>query len=51
MIHAAGYLDRKIKVVLTPDASGMLYTVQLTSLDGQPLARAGGFALTDQSVS
>ncbi len=50
VIHAAGYLDRKIQVVLTPDASGLLYTVQLRSLDGQPLARAGGFALTDQSV-
>ena len=50
VIHAAGYLDRKIKVVLTPDATGMLYSVQLVSLDGQPLARAGGFALTDQSV-
>lgn len=50
LIHAAGYLDRKIAVVITPDASGTLYTVQLTSRDGQPLARAGTFALTDQSV-
>ena len=50
LIHAANYLDRKIKVTITPDASGVLYTVQLTSLDGQPLARAGSFTLTDQSV-
>lgn len=50
LIHAGGYLDRKIEVVITPDASGMLYTVQLTSRDGQPLARAGTFTLTDQSV-
>lgn len=50
LIHAPGYLDRKIKVLITPDASGVLYTVQLTSLDGQPLARAGSFTLTDQSV-
>ncbi len=50
LIHAAGYLDRKIEVVITPDASGVLYNVQLTSLDRQPLARAGTFALTDQSV-
>ncbi len=50
LIHASGYLDRKIKVVITPDATGVLYTVQLSSLDGQPLARAGSFTLTDQSV-
>jgi len=50
VISAAGYLTRDIGIVLTPDASDLLYSVALTSKDGQPLAAAGGFALTSSNV-
>ena len=50
LISAPGYLTRDIGIVLTPDASGLLYSVALSSKDGQPLATAGGFALTSSNV-
>jgi uncharacterized repeat protein (TIGR01451 family) len=45
-ISAPGYLNRRFQLALTPDPAGTLYTVTLSSLDGQLLAVAGGFALT-----
>jgi uncharacterized repeat protein (TIGR01451 family) len=50
LISAPGYISRDIGVVLTPDPSDVLYSVALTSKDGQPLAQAGGYALTGNSV-
>ena len=44
-VSAPGYLSRRIQIVLVPDASGTLYSVTMTSLDGEPLAVAGGFDL------
>jgi uncharacterized repeat protein (TIGR01451 family)/fimbrial isopeptide formation D2 family protein len=49
-LHAAKYVDRTIAATLVPDATGTLYTVTLTALDGQPLANAGTFTLTQGSV-
>jgi uncharacterized repeat protein (TIGR01451 family) len=50
LISAPGYISRDIGIVLTPDASDLLYSVALTSKDGQPLAQAGGYALTSSNV-
>lgn len=50
-VTAPGYLNRRIKLVLTRAANGQLYNVAATSQDGQPLASAGGFALTASTVS
>lgn len=50
-IHAAGFLDRKIKLVITPGTGGVLYNVVSTSEDKQPLAAAGGFKLTNSDIS
>jgi uncharacterized repeat protein (TIGR01451 family) len=50
VISAPGYLSRDIGVLLTPDATGLLYSVALTAKDGQPLAQAGGFTLTSSNV-
>ena len=47
---APGYLNRRIDVVLHADPTGTLYTATLTSLDGQQLAIAGGFALVTGPV-
>ena len=51
LVSAPGYLNRKIALTLTPDASDLFYTAALTSLDAQPLAVAGGFALTTKNVT
>lgn len=50
-IAGPGYLNRRIQLVITPDASGTLYDATITSLDGQPLARAGGFSLQTEPVT
>jgi uncharacterized repeat protein (TIGR01451 family) len=50
-ITAPGYLNRRFQLVLTPNAAGNLYTVTITSLDGQLLAVPGGFALTKGPVT
>lgn len=49
-LRAAHYLDRAIGATLVPDATGTLYSVTLTALDGQPLATAGAFTLTQGNV-
>ncbi|HKU69013.1 MAG TPA: hypothetical protein VJP85_14680 [Candidatus Baltobacteraceae bacterium] len=49
-IDAPGYLNRKIAIDVTPGAENQLYDVKASSLDGQPLAAAGGFTLTNTSV-
>ncbi|HTV72663.1 MAG TPA: DUF11 domain-containing protein [Candidatus Acidoferrales bacterium] len=51
VISASGYLNRKIQLALTPNPMDNLYSVTMTSLDGQPLATAGGFTLTKTAVS
>ncbi len=48
---APGYQSRRIGVTLTPDPTGVLYSAQLQSLDSQPLAAAGTFALTTSTVT
>jgi fimbrial isopeptide formation D2 family protein/uncharacterized repeat protein (TIGR01451 family) len=45
-IQAPGYLNRKIQLDITPGMQDLLYNVTVTSLDGQPIAVAGGFTLT-----
>ncbi len=50
-IAAAGYLNRKIALDITPGAQGLFYDVTQSSEDGQPLAMAGAFTLTRQNVS
>lgn len=49
-IAAAGYLNREVQLDITPGAEDQLYDVKATSLDGQPLAAAGGFTLTGNAV-
>ncbi|MBD5604631.1 MAG: isopeptide-forming domain-containing fimbrial protein [Candidatus Eremiobacteraeota bacterium] len=44
-VTAPGYVPRKLKLTLVPDASDTLYSATFTSLDGQPLAVPGGFTL------
>jgi uncharacterized repeat protein (TIGR01451 family) len=48
---ATGYQSRRIGVTLTPDASGVLYSASLQSLDNQPLAAPGTFSLTTSNVT
>lgn len=49
-VTAPGYLNRDIQMRITPSAEAGLYTIDSTSLDGQPLAVAGGYTLTNASV-
>lgn len=49
-IDAPGYLNRKIELDITPGTEDELYNVQAVSKDGQPLATAGGFTLTNNAV-
>ena len=49
-IAAPGFLNRKIQLDVRPGIGGLLYNVTSTSLDNQPLARAGGYVLTSQNV-
>jgi uncharacterized repeat protein (TIGR01451 family) len=50
LVRAAHYADRAIAATLVAGAGGTLSTVTLAALDGQPLAVAGGFALTQSDV-
>lgn len=49
-VAAPNYLNRRIELQLAPSATPGFYNVVLTSLDGQPLAIAGGFTLTTSNV-
>lgn len=49
-IAASGYLNRKIRIDLTPSTQHLFYDVRESSMDGQPLAVAGGFTLTTSNV-
>jgi uncharacterized repeat protein (TIGR01451 family) len=51
LITAPGYLNRRIQVTLTPDATATVATVALQALDGQQVAAAGGFSLVAGPVS
>lgn len=48
--NAVGYRPRTIEVVLERNATGDLYRASIRALDGQPVAVAGGFALTSTTV-
>lgn len=48
-VSSPGYLNRRIELQITPK-NDQLYTVVYTSKDGQPVARAGQYALTTSSV-
>ncbi len=50
-ITAPGFMNRKIGLIIKLDAGKMLYDVTASSLDGQPLAQAGGFVLTSANVT
>lgn len=50
-ISASGYRDRRIAISVSPDVSGLLYNVTLSEIDGQQLAKPGGFELVATSVS
>lgn len=50
LCDASDYKSRVIQVNVSP-VDGVRYGVTLTALDGQPLAVANGFALTNGSVS
>ncbi len=50
LINAPGYLNRRIQLDIRLDEQSLLYDVRATALDGQPLAIAGGYALTSNSV-
>lgn len=50
-IAAGGYLNRKIGIAITPALQSGFYNVTQTSMDGAPLAVAGGFTLTKSNVS
>ncbi len=49
-MDAPGYLNRKIELDITPGVENELYDVKALSDDGQPLAAAGGFTLTNKAV-
>jgi uncharacterized repeat protein (TIGR01451 family) len=49
-LSAPGYLHRKIQLDITPGTQRLLYSVKLTPLDGEPLAAAGSFTLTNNAV-
>ena len=50
-IQTPGYLNRRIKVLVTPSTVSGLYDTTSTSLDNQPLAAAGGYTLTTSAVA
>jgi len=49
-VAAHGFNNRSIQAVFAADATGLLYTVTLTALDGQPLAIEGGFTIVTRST-
>ncbi|HEV2705704.1 MAG TPA: SdrD B-like domain-containing protein [Pyrinomonadaceae bacterium] len=52
-VTAEGYRGRMLEVTVKPagDASIGLFSMNVRALDGQPIARAGGFELTEDAVS
>ena len=50
-IAAPGYLNRKIALTILPTLGASLYDVTAKAVDGQPLAVAGGYALTTKAVT
>ncbi len=51
VVSAPGYVSRRIRLMLTPTANAGLYDVATSAIDGEPLARAGGYTLTNSVVS
>jgi trimeric autotransporter adhesin len=49
-LTAQGYRQRVLEIKLEPTTSG-LFKIDVRSLDGQPIAQSGGFALTTSSVT
>jgi uncharacterized repeat protein (TIGR01451 family) len=49
-VSAQGYSTRMLETTLRPTQAG-LFTLTVHALDGQPLARAGGFELVREDVS
>jgi uncharacterized repeat protein (TIGR01451 family) len=49
-VTAQGYSTRMLQITARPTLAG-LFTLSVHSLDGQPLARAGGFDLVREDVS
>jgi uncharacterized repeat protein (TIGR01451 family) len=50
-LSARGYRNRTIQAVFSAEPSGVLYTVTLSSLDGQALAIEGGFSLVSRATT
>ena len=50
LISAPGYLNRRIALTIKLDAQSLLYDVKASAQDQQPLAVAGGYTLTSNSV-
>ncbi len=51
-VTAPGYRARMIEVTVTPDATAPgLFSLTVRALDGQPVARTGGFELTEGAVT
>ena len=49
-VTAPGWRQRTLEVTIRP-AAGNLYSATIRSLDGQPVARRGGFQLTNETVA
>jgi uncharacterized repeat protein (TIGR01451 family) len=49
-VAAHGFSNRSIQAVFAADPTGLLYSVTLTALDGQPLAIEGGFTTVTRST-
>ncbi|HKZ79139.1 MAG TPA: hypothetical protein VJ124_12615 [Pyrinomonadaceae bacterium] len=49
-VTAPGYIPRMLELTVSPGANG-LFAISVRALDGQPLARAGGFDLVRQDVT
>ncbi|MFN7931273.1 MAG: isopeptide-forming domain-containing fimbrial protein [Blastocatellia bacterium] len=49
-VTAQGYRQRLIEIKMEPTAAG-LFKIAVSSLDGQPIAQAGSFALTSSGVT
>ena len=50
-VSTPGYLNRRIKAVVTPSSTLGLYDVTASAEDGQPIAQAGAYSLTTGSSS
>lgn len=49
-VNAPGYLNRRIQLQIVPQPDRELYSVTYVSKDGQPVAQAGAYTLTNTSV-